>query len=80
MNQKRLEYLNKTIDIQNKMLAYSLDIDKEELAKLFDVDTDTIGLHISNILKENELDQSTTEKSSVVQMNPDQMNWKSLLN
>ena len=77
MNQKRFEYLSKTIDIQNRMLAYSLDIDKEELTKLFDVDTDTFGLHISNILKDNELDQSTTEKFSVVQMNLDQMKWKS---
>ena len=34
VNQKRLEALNKTIDIQNRMLAHSLDIDKEELGKV----------------------------------------------
>lgn len=34
VNQKRLEALNKTIDIQNRMLAYSLNIDKEELSKV----------------------------------------------
>ena len=34
INQKRLDNLNKTIDIQNRMLAYSLNIDKEELSKV----------------------------------------------
>ncbi len=43
-NQKRLEYLNKTIDIQNKMLAYSLDIDKEELSKVIDGYTKALDL------------------------------------
>ncbi|MBQ6920383.1 MAG: virulence protein RhuM/Fic/DOC family protein [Bacilli bacterium] len=40
---------------------------QKEMSLLFGVDTDTIGLHISNILKEKELDASTTEESSVVQ-------------
>ena len=40
---------------------------QKEMSRLFDVDTDTIGLHIANILKEKELDVSTTEESSVVQ-------------
>jgi prophage maintenance system killer protein len=43
-NQKRLEYLNKTIDIQNRMLAYSLDIDKEELAKVINGYTKALDL------------------------------------
>ena len=34
INQKRLEALNKTIDIQTRMLSYSLNIDKEELSKV----------------------------------------------
>ena len=34
INEKRLEALGKTIDIQNRMLAYSLNIDKEELSKV----------------------------------------------
>jgi prophage maintenance system killer protein len=34
INQKRLDNLNKTIDIQNRMLAYSLNVDKEELSKV----------------------------------------------
>lgn len=38
------------------------------MTKLFDVSTDNIGLHIKNILKDNELDKTTTEESSVVQL------------
>ena len=34
INQKRLDALNKTIDIQTRMLSYSLNIDKEELRKV----------------------------------------------
>lgn len=41
---------------------------QKEMALLFDVSSDNIGLHISNILKENELDDSTTKFSSVVQL------------
>ena len=37
------------------------------MAMLFDVSTDNIGLHIASILAEEELDNSTTEKSSAVQ-------------
>ena len=36
VNQKRIEVLNKVVDIQSRMLAYSLDIDKEELVKVID--------------------------------------------
>lgn len=36
INQKRIEALNKTIDIQNRMLSYALDIDKEQLYKVID--------------------------------------------
>ena len=44
INQKRLDALNKTIDIQNRMLAYSLNIDKEELAKVIDEYTRALDL------------------------------------
>ena len=44
INQKRLEALNKTIDIQTKMLAYSLNIDKEELAKVINEYTRALDL------------------------------------
>jgi len=44
VNQKRLEALNKTIDIQNRMLSYALDIDKEELLKVIDGYTKALDL------------------------------------
>ena len=44
INQKRLENLGKTIEIQNRMLAYSLNIDKEELAKVIDEYTKALDL------------------------------------
>lgn len=43
-NQKRLEALGKTIDIQNRMLAYSLNIDKEELSKVINEYTRALDL------------------------------------
>ena len=44
INQKRIEALNKTIDIQNRMLSYALDIDKEELYKVIDGYTKALDL------------------------------------
>ena len=44
VNQKRLEALNKTIDIQNRMLSYALDIDKEELLKVINGYTKALDL------------------------------------
>ena len=44
VNQKRLENLGKTIDIQNRMLAYSLNIDKEELRKVINEYTRALDL------------------------------------
>lgn len=44
INQKRIEALNKTIDIQNRMLSYALDIDKEELFKVIDGYTRALNL------------------------------------
>lgn len=42
---------------------------QKQMSVLFDKDTDTIGLHLQNIYKENELEESaTTGESSVVQM------------
>ena len=40
---------------------------QKQMAELFDVTTDNISLHIKNIIKEGELDDSTSEESSVVQ-------------
>ena len=44
VNQKRLDNLGKTIEIQNKMLAYSLNIDKEELSKVINEYTRALDL------------------------------------
>ena len=44
INEKRLEALNKTIDIQTRMLSYALDIDKEELLKVIDGYTKALDL------------------------------------
>ena len=44
---------------------------QKEMSILFDVSSDNISLHIKNIIKENELDLSTTEESSVVQCEGD---------
>jgi len=44
VNQKRLEVLNKTIDIQTRMLSYALDIDKEELLKVINGYTKALDL------------------------------------
>lgn len=44
INQKRLISLNKTIDIQTRMLSYALDIDKEELFKVIDGYTKALNL------------------------------------
>lgn len=44
VNQKRLDNLGKVIDIQNRMLAYSLSIDKEELAKVINEYTRALDL------------------------------------
>jgi hypothetical protein len=38
---------------------------QKQMAYLFDVLVDNIGLHIKNILKEKELDYSVVEKSSI---------------
>jgi prophage maintenance system killer protein len=47
----------------------SVWLTQKQMAILFDKDTDTIGLHLRNIYKENELKESaTTEESSVVQV------------
>ena len=44
LNKKRLETLDKVVDIQNRMLAYSLNIDKEELSKVINEYTRALNL------------------------------------
>lgn len=44
VNQKQLDNLNKVIDIQNRMLAYSLDMDKEVLTNVINEYTKALDL------------------------------------
>lgn len=44
INKKRIEVLNKTVDIQNKMLASSLNIDRIELSNVIDEYTKALDL------------------------------------
>ena len=44
INQKRLDALNKTIEIQTRMLSSCLDIDKEELSKVINEYTKALDL------------------------------------
>ena len=44
INKKKIEVLNKTISIQNKMLASTLNIDEEELVNVIDEYTKALDL------------------------------------
>ena len=44
INQKRIETLNKVVDVQTRMLSYALNIDKEELIKVIDGYTRALDL------------------------------------
>ena len=55
------------LDVRTDVDNETVWLSQKEMALLFGVSSDNIGLHISNILEEKELDESTTEKSSVVQ-------------
>ena len=44
INQKRINTLNKVVDIQNRMLSHALGIEKEELAKVIDGYTKALDL------------------------------------
>ena len=44
INQKRLDNLGKVIEVQNRMLSYSLNIDKEELGKVINEYTRALDL------------------------------------
>lgn len=47
-------------------------LSQRQMAELFDVSTDNIGLHLKNIYQDNELQfEATTEESSVVQIEGD---------
>lgn len=51
-------------------------LSQKQMGILFDKDTDTIGLHLRNIYKDEELDENlTTEDSSVVQQEGKRKVW-----
>jgi len=53
--------------IEVKLEKETVWLSQKQMAELFDKDSDTIGLHLKNIYKSEELDEiSTTEKYSVV--------------
>lgn len=56
------------IEVQVSPEKDTVWLTQRQMAELFNVSTDNISFHIKNILKEGELDSSTIEESSVVQL------------
>jgi len=55
-------------NLEVKLMRDTVWLTQKQMSALFDKDSDTIGLHLKNIYKEHELEESaTTEESSVVQ-------------
>ena len=55
-------------ELEVRLDRETLWLSQKQMSLLFDKDTDTIGLHLRNIYKEGELEESaSTEESSVVQ-------------
>ncbi len=55
--------------IEVKLSQDTVWLSQKQMSEIFDKDTDTIGLHLKNIFESGELQEdSTTEKSSVVQI------------
>ena len=62
-------FKNGELELQVTVSEYRENVwlSQRQMAKLYNMSTDNIGLHIKNILADQELDDSTTEESSVVQ-------------
>lgn len=57
------------VEVQVHFDGETVWLTQRQMASLFDKDSDTIGLHLKNIYRDGELEESsTTEKYSVVQM------------
>ncbi len=57
-----------TVELDVRLTRESLWLSQKQMALLFEKDTDTIGLHLRNVFKEGELEETTTtEEYSVVQ-------------
>ena len=68
------------VELNIRLERESLWLSQKQMSLLFDKDTDTVGLHLRNIYKEGELEESaTTEESSVVQKEGNQKVWCELL-
>jgi len=60
---------NGRTEVQVKFDNETVWLSQKQMAQLFDKDVDTIGLHLRNIYKTDELEEiATTEDSSVVQL------------
>ncbi len=55
-----------SLDVRVDAEKETVWLTQAEMAELFDVNVDTIGLHLRNIYREGELETSTYEESSVV--------------
>ncbi|MEX2476029.1 RhuM family protein [Marinobacter sp.] len=61
------ENADKTVEVRLDANNQTVWLSQRQMAEAFDTSTDNIGLHLKNIYKEGELDESaTTEDSSVV--------------
>ncbi|MDE6047098.1 MAG: virulence protein RhuM/Fic/DOC family protein, partial [Anaeroplasmataceae bacterium] len=56
-----------SLDVRVDISHDTVWLTQREMAELFLVTIDNVGVHIKNIIKDKELDLSTTEESSVVQ-------------
>ncbi|MDE6241141.1 MAG: virulence protein RhuM/Fic/DOC family protein [Anaeroplasmataceae bacterium] len=56
-----------SLDVRVDISHDTVWLTQREMAELFLVTVDNVGVHIKNIIKDKELDLSTTEESSVVQ-------------
>ena len=56
------------IDVKVDIADNTVWLTQKQMAELFNVSVDNISLHIKNILKDNELDNSTIEESSEVRL------------
>ena len=55
-----------SFDVRANAEKETVWLTQAEMAELFDVNVDTIGLHLRNIYRSGELESSTYEESSVV--------------
>ena len=53
------------LDVSVSPIEDTVQLTQKQLSLLFDVSVDNISLHVKNILKERELDESVVEESSV---------------